>query len=153
MKHFTAIITVIMLALTATSCRENRDQTDEALRDAEMALAQGDMRAAESMTDHLVGDKNLSGLTPRQLGRLSLIYMQLADSSDHGDQSDHISSATACYRKAYELDKDSAAEFYNQVSPEQTSRVMMLSNIAESLDTPSDTFLQTVDTVPADTIN
>lgn len=153
MKHLTVIITAIIMALTTTSCQENRDQTNEALRDAEMALDQGDMRTAASVTQHLVGDKNLSGLTPRQLGRLSLIYMQLADSSDHSNQSEHISSATACYRKAYELDKDSAAEFYNQVSPEHTSRVMMLSNISESLDTPSDTFLQTVDTVPADTIH
>lgn len=149
MKHLPIIITVILAAIAA-SCSENRNQTDEALRDAEMALAQGDMRAAGSVADHLIGDRNLSGLTPRQLGRLSLIYMQLADSSD---QSDHVSSATACYRKAYEINRDSAAAFYNNVAPEHTSHVMMLSNIAESLDTPSDTFLHTVDTVPADTVH
>ena len=50
---------------------------EDDLRAAEMALANGDMRAAESATQHVVGSENFSGLTSKQLARLSLIYIAI----------------------------------------------------------------------------
>lgn len=131
---FSAVCAIISLA--AVSCNQTTEEMTEAdLREAEMAIAQGDMRAAESVTNHVIGSKPLENFTPRQLGRLSLIYMQLADSTDQGD---HVSQATECYRKAYEANADSANAFYSNVPPEHTARAVLLSAIVHSTDIPTD---------------
>lgn len=128
------IITVI--AIFAGSCTNTTDDViEQNLREAEMAVAQGDMKVAESVTKNIIGNRPLDNLTPRQLGRLSMVYMQLADSTDQGD---HVSHATECYRKAFEINPDSAASFYSNISPEHTAHAMLLSSIVHSTDIPAD---------------
>ena len=136
MRNFISHIIFTILAAVTVSCSNSyADAVEQNLREAEMAVAQGDMTVAESVSNNILGDKQMHDLTPRQLGRLSLEYKQLADSADHGD---HVSHATECYRKAFEINPDSANAFYNNVAPEHTAHAMLLSAIVHSTDIPTD---------------
>lgn len=138
MKTFIHTIIIAAAALLAACTQAETDTTEATLQEAEMAIAQGDMTAATNVARRLSGDKNLSGLSARQLGRLSLIYMQLADSSD---QADNVAAAADCYRRAFTQNADSAKAFYAGVEPEHTARAAMLSSITHSLDSPADSTL------------
>lgn len=108
---------------------------EESLRQAEEAVAQGDMQVARSVSDHIIGDENLSQLSAVQLARLSMVYMQLADSDNDG-----ASTATAAdlYNRAYKADADSAELFYTGVSPEQMQHVAAMSSLVSNLNHPVD---------------
>lgn len=136
MKTFVYSLIFALGALVTQSCSGSTEEmVENNLREAEMAVAQGDMRAAESVTRHIVGSKALENFTPSQLGRLSLIYMHLADSTDADDP---VSRATECYRAAFAVDSDSASAFYANVPPEHTAHAMLLSAIVHSTDLPAD---------------
>lgn len=119
-----------------TSTQE--DQMETELREAEMAVAQGDMTSAKSIAQNISNGKNFSGLSARQLGRLSLVYMQMADSVD---QPENVGAATECYRQAFATNADSAQRFYSEVGPEHTGHAVMLGAIVRSLDAPADSTL------------
>lgn len=153
---------VVVVALSLASCWGSSDAVEEDLQQAEMAIAQGDMRSASSIANHIVGDRNLTDLTPRQLGRLSMVYMQLADNTDPAD---YVASATDCYRRAYAADEDSATAYYSGVAPELTRYALMLTRIVNgsrraltdsiaagdtiyTLDTPEDSLTLDLDTIP-----
>ncbi len=139
MRSLSAIISTIALGVAAivTACSGNTDERIETeLRQAEMSVAQGDMVAAQSVADHVLNDTHTyQQLTPRQLGRLSLVYMQLSDSTD---QAGNVSSAISCFRKAYTDNPDSAAAFYATVPAEHTTRAIVLATITHAIDNPSD---------------
>lgn len=111
------------------------DDMEFTLRQAEMAVAAGDMITASSIAGKIDYGKNLSGLNAEKLARLSLIYMQIADSLE---PEDNISKAADLYKKAFELDADSAALFFTNVDAEQVGRTMMLSALVKSLEYPDD---------------
>lgn len=144
MTHLRIILACALPLMLAAACTGG-DRTDADLRDAEMAIAQGDMKVATSVADHIMGDKNITGLTSRQLARLSMIYMQIADSADTGG---NISTATKLYRSAYSANADSAALYYSTVPSHLTPHARMLAAIAGALDSPADLN----DSIPADTI-
>lgn len=151
MPRYTSAISrlTVMLALAIfTACSgSDASRFDDQLREAEMAVAEGDMTAATSIASRL-SDRHMESLTTRQLCRLSLIYMQMADSAN---QSDNIGVATECYRKAFETSPDSARLYYSQLGPEHTARVHMLATIVGSMDTPpSDS---EPDTIPFNALN
>lgn len=125
--YISKIACVVAMSLAICGCsRENSLEAD--LQQAEMSVAQGDMRAASSILRHIVKDgKNLSGLPASKLARLSLIYMQIADSMD---QSENVALATQCYNQAFTADPDSATQFYSSVSPEHTRYTVMLSALS-----------------------
>lgn len=136
MKTLLLFILTATLALIAGACSATTDdQIETELRTAEMAIARGDMKAARSVASHLSDGKKLTGLSSRQLGRLSLVYMQLADQED---QAENVSSAIGCYRKAFEVDSDSATEFYNNVAAEHTPRAMVLRALTHAQDNAAD---------------
>ncbi len=133
------ILAIVMPATLAAGCASSQeDQMEAELRDAEMAVAQGDMTSAKSIARHISDGKNFSGLSARQLGRLSLVYMQMADSAD---QSENVGAATECYRQAFATDADSDQSFYSEVGPEHTGHAVMLGAIVRSLDAPADSTL------------
>ncbi len=119
-------VAVIMGACSSGSSIE------EDLRAAEMALANGDMQAAESATRHVVGSENFSGLNSTQLARLSLVYIQMADSLD---RETNVGQAANCYRRAFEANRDSAAEFYSTLPADQMPYAMLLRALAQPRDT------------------
>ena len=136
MKQFLTSLFITFTAILTTSCSQPaRDDIENNLRDAEMQIAQGDMTAAQSAADYILGNQPLDKLTPRQLGRLSLIYMQISDSTDSEDP---VSHAADCYRAAYAANPDSADMFYSNVPTEHTARATLLSSIVHSNDIPTD---------------
>lgn len=130
MKHIYHFISLAFAAIMV-ACSSGSSIEDD-LRAAEMALANGDMRAAESATRHVVGSENLSGLSSKQLARLSLIYIQMADSLD---RETNVGQAANYYRRAFEANRDSAAEYYSTLSGDQMAYAMMLRALAQPRDT------------------
>lgn len=128
-----AILSATFLTL-AVACSSSFD-ADTELQAAEMAIATGDMDAATSVADHLSDGKNISGLSAKQLARLSIVYMQLADSIDN---SNNVSSALTVYRKAYEADRDSADAYYSALPSEKAQYSMMMANLVAGQDNPYD---------------
>lgn len=118
-------------ALIPGACSSGSSLEDD-LRTAEMAIANGDMVSAESATKHIVGSENLSGLTSRQLARLSMIYIQMADSLD---REDNMGQAANYYRRSFEANCDSAIEFYSSLPPQHLPYAMMLRALAQPRDT------------------
>lgn len=125
---------LLFSSLALTACGGHTD-ADETIRAAEMAIARGDMTAASSVAQQLTDSVNLSGLTARQLGRLSIVYMQLADSMDNAN---NVARATDAYRRAYSQQPDSAAIFYSSLPSETAQYSMMLSAIVGNQDHPFD---------------
>ena len=75
MKNLIIAGVVVCCIVAGISCSGGVvDRCDANIREAEMALVQGDMRAAESVANHIMGSADTVGLTPTQLCRLSLIY-------------------------------------------------------------------------------
>lgn len=133
MKTPLFIILTSIIALLCGACGStSENQVENDLRTAEDAIIRGDMKAAKSVANHLTDGENLTGLTPRQLGRLSIVYMQLADQAD---QADNVSAAIGCYRKAFAVDSDSATAYYNSVPGEHA---MVLSALTHAIDNPAD---------------
>ena len=128
MKH----LLFLLLGLTLAAC--SHSSAEDSLRSAEMALANGDMRAAESAADHVVGSENLAGLSSTQLARLSMVYIQLADSMD---REDNVGQATNYYRMAYSADPDSAGEYFSTLNADKVPYAMMLRTLAQSNDSTS----------------
>lgn len=99
---------------------------DQSIRQAEDALARGDMQVAESVSSKILGTGNETGLTATQLARLSMVYMQLADGTRN---SDYTGRANDLYKKAYDVDADSAARYYNNVRADLQQHVELLSKL------------------------
>ena len=111
-----------------------------------MAIANGDMRAASSAADHIVGNRNLSDLSANQLARLSIIYMQMADSIDREDS---VGQATQCYKQAYDANSDSATAFYLSLNPDKMRYAVMLKALASPPDTINNFYYEE----PSDTLS
>lgn len=110
------LISAISISAIIASCSGAMSvDVADTVRQAEQAIAKGDMAAAQSAGDYLLGDENLSSLSASQLARLSIVYMQLADSVD---QQSNINKATDLYDRAIKLNADSAADYYNNLSPD-----------------------------------
>lgn len=137
MKFKSIILSALLVCstlLAGSSCSSKID-IDSELQNAEMAIAMGDMDAATSVAENLSDGKNLSGLSAKQLARLSIVYMQIADSVDNGT---NVNSAIEAYRRAYQADADSADAYYSALPSERAQYSMMLANIVAGLDTPYD---------------
>lgn len=133
--NISIIASAILILSAAYSCGNSTTDIEQQLQRAEMAVAQGDMTAARSAAEHLIGDDNLSTLPASKLARLSMVYMQIADSMD---QDSNVAIATDLYRRAYEANPDSAAMYYSQISPEHMQYATMLSTLVSNIDNPYD---------------
>lgn len=130
MKNKILYLSLFLVTLLC-SCSSGASVEDD-LRAAEMAIANGDMVSAESATRHIVGSKNFSGLTSKQLARLSMVYIQMADSLD---REDNMGQAANYYRRAYETNSDSASEFYSTLPPDHMPYAMILRALTQPCDT------------------
>lgn len=108
---------------------------DEEIQSAEMALAAGDMRVARSVADHLLQGPDSTGLSASRLARLSMVYIRLAE---HPDYTEMAANAVNCYRKAYELNPDSARAYYDNLDPEQVPTAEFLYHLVSSGDAEYD---------------
>lgn len=128
------ILTSLGATLLFSACGNSSGTTStDELREAEAAVALGDMEAAKSVASRLIGSSNLSDLPAKELARLSLVYMQIADSTDREAS---IAQATDLYRRAYKTNPDSASAFYSDVNPEMYSYVTMLKTLVGHIENP-----------------
>ncbi len=143
MKHIaTLIFSVLTLALVSCS---GQPSIEDELRNAEAAIAVGNIKTASSVAAHITGSDNISRLSSSQFARLSLIYMQLADSID---REDNVGQAADFYRRAYMADSDSATAFYTGLDAEKMQYANMLRSLASPRDTANiSSFYDTTDTI------
>ncbi len=130
------------MCLAFSACSGSSD-IESQIREAEMATAKGDMTAARSVASHLVGNENLSDMPASQLARLSIVYMQLAD-TDSTDIQSNVSTAAGLYRRAYETDADSASLYYSTLPPDKLPYARLLSILVRNIDNPYDMASDTV---------
>lgn len=127
---------VVIVVVAVTGCQGTSSSEMEAtIQDAEMAVAGGDMISASSIASKLSAGKNLSGLSAEQLARLSLVYMQIADSVE---TEENISRATDLYRQAYIADAAAADSFYVNIDQDKLPFALMLSTLVNLMDGSSD---------------
>lgn len=123
-----------MTALALTSC--GGSDVSERISSAEMAYATEDAAVSRRICDEIMDDNSRdSNLTAMQLGRMSILYMQLYDRTDDADALD---MATQCYRSAFETDADSATYFYTHLPVDQDKYGMSLTTLVQSIDNPAD---------------
>lgn len=109
-------IILILSVISACTATPGAASFESELRDAERAVARGDMQAAVSVAAHLSDDPQLHTRSAEQLGRLSMVYIQLADSIDHEA---NVDKAADIYDIALSNDPDSTRLFFQSVDPAQ----------------------------------
>lgn len=129
-RKYLILTSMIVAMLCYQSCISNENHTEKDLQQAEISLIHGNIADAARIAKH-INERDTDTLTCRQLGRLSLIYMQLADSVDTDD---NIGLATELCRRAFAMNVDSATLFYSSVSQQQTPYAIMLTAIVGALD-------------------
>lgn len=127
MKALYKILTLITLSLLY-ACSGPNPADDIAA--AEDALAIGDAEHAREICNSLTED-NGPKLSATQLAHISLIYMQLSDTSDDPEI---IDRAARCWRDAMTLNTDSAMAFYQSAPVEQQKNVILLAAIVHTFD-------------------
>ena len=60
-------ITISLLSIVMAACSGSAESIERSLREAEAAVTKGDMEAARSVSEHLLGDENFSNFSPRSL--------------------------------------------------------------------------------------
>lgn len=139
MKLFTRIFAVALTltaVMTACQFKPTVESIETTLRDAEDAVAIGDMASAESVVAYLTNDPELPArMSSTQLARISMIYMQVADSID---QEGNTNRAADFYDMAYKANADSADAFYRAVEPSRMQYVETLSNHSANRANPVD---------------
>lgn len=115
----TSLLLPALLAITclwACSGTTSSESIETELRKAERALADGDMTVAMAVAAHLSDDPRLHSMSTRQLGRLSMLYIQLADSIE---PENNVDRAADIYDIALQNDPDSTRIFFQSVDPAQ----------------------------------
>lgn len=140
MRLFLHILTAVLSGMTllaAASCNGpvSVESIEESLRNAENAIAKGDMKVAQSVASNISDSLTLDRMSVTQLGRLSMIFMQVADSLE---QSANTETATDIYDRAFRTDADSARDFYNTIEPERMQFVETLTASSAARRNPFD---------------
>lgn len=120
----------LLLTAFLTSCH-NAAGVEEDLRLAEMSLVQGDITTAHSIADRLSEGENLSDLSAKQLARLSLVYIQLADGEENNDLA---VNATDLYRRANTANSDSVADYFQSLSSSEADYATLLHHLVSAKD-------------------
>lgn len=149
MRHILFIAAII--ASIASACKGNR-QASEDLRDAELALADGDMTVARSVADKLLGPSAIETLSATELARLSMVYMQMAE--EENDNTALVATAADLYRRACRENADSAKAYYLSLSASDETLASQLFHIVAATDSagviPAEVLL--ADTIPSDSL-
>lgn len=142
LKHLLTALPAIMLAGCAAT------STVDDIADAQSLLEGGDTESAQEICDIILARTDSATVGPRAYGMLSLTYMRLAETSN---QDDNIANAAISYRRAYNLDADSAAAYYGSLSGDDLMRLSMLSTIARSFGRVHEVIPEVTDSFDFDT--
>lgn len=126
------IYLMIIIAVMATLAGCKGGDVSSTVREAEMALADGDMTAARSVADKVLGPESIEKLTATDLARLSLVYMEMADKE--ADNNTVVATAADLYRRAMKINADSARAFYLSLPPERVPLAVQLFHIVTATD-------------------
>ncbi len=133
--RFAVPVAVIALVFIGSACG-GAAETENAIRDAEMALANGDMEVATSVADHITNSSaDASNLSATQLARLSIVYAQLAEFSN--DDTNTAVAVNYC-RAALKENADSTEAYYSQLPPDQVGYARALMLIVQNIENPRD---------------
>lgn len=138
LKHRLTYLLAICLAAVSSACSGNSaENIEQMLREAESAVAKGDMTAARSVAANLTDDPNMKSLSATQAARLSMVYMQIAETLDKDDNA-NTDRATDLYDTAFKINADSASAYYSSVEPEMLQYVETLSARSAHRNNPVD---------------
>lgn len=118
---------------SAACSTRSADEFNSDLRQAEMAVAHGDMKVASSVVESITDGRNLSDLSATQLARLSMVYMQMADESN---PEVNTAMATDMYRRAFKASPDSAEAYFSSLPFDKMQYANMLHTLTNSIDSP-----------------
>ncbi len=124
----------VLLCSVVAGC--GNSSISEQVASAEIAYAGDDVAATRRICDEIMGEHIANGgIVASELGRLSILYMQLYDRTDDAEALDQ---ATRCYRMAFEQNADSAAYFYSHLPVEEDKYAISLAGLVNSIDNPAD---------------
>lgn len=123
----------VMTICVVSGCTGGSPSDD--LDAAHSLLEAGDVKSAQEICDDLLARSDSNDIGVSNYGRLSLTYMELAEQAD---QDDNIVNATLSYYRAYNIDADSAAAYYNALTGDDAMRYSMLATIINSPEIPFD---------------
>lgn len=132
-KYLYTLLSAATLSVAVACGSSSATSAIDDIREAEAATAVGDMEAAKSVASRVLGSGTIDKLPASELARLSLVYMQIADSTDRESS---VAYAADLYRRAYKADPDSAASVYSDVNPEMYPYVEMLRTLVGRIDNP-----------------
>lgn len=124
MKIKTAILAAATAAIMAACTPQS---TESQLRQAEDAIIAGNITAATSVARHLTTPEAMQKLSATQAARLSLVYMQIADSTDYDS---NIATAVELYRHAMHTGPDSAHHYFQSIPSDKIPHLIILQNIS-----------------------
>lgn len=130
------ILTSVLVSLGVAVASCGRESIAERVSSAEMAMGAEDVASTRMICDEIMGETAGAGsIEAVELGRLSILYMQLYDRTD---DTDAMNQAVKCYRSAFEQNADSAQAFYNRLPVDQEKYAMSLATLVQSIDNPAD---------------
>lgn len=132
-RRVAGIAAILFVMIAAACSSDSSSAVSDEITEAEHSLSAGDPATAKEISDALMKGDTHARLTVGDLCRLSMVYMQLADISDEGD---NIGYATQCWREAYKMQPDSAKAYYNRVPAELQKNVILLAALVRTMDHP-----------------
>lgn len=130
MKNLLITLIIIFTTMAAATSCDSRSSAAEDLREAEMAVIDGNMTAARSVADRLLGATD--SLSSRELARLSIVYMHMAD--EENDNTALVATAADLYRRAWRENADSAAAYYASLDPAEEALAGQLHHLVVATD-------------------
>ena len=126
---------IIAGCMTVASCdAPTPGEINSSLDAADSYLADGNPTEARRTADAILGSDS-TRMSASQLGRLALVYMQVADKSDDPST---VGQAIVCYRMAVRVNTDSAEAYFSHLSGEETAYAEMLREISHRMEAPRD---------------
>lgn len=138
----------VALPLSFSSCGEAHT-VNEQVATAETAMAEQNYEAGRRICDGLLGEQDKNVISAAEYARLSILYMQFYENAD---DSEALEMAVECYRKARELDADSAMAVYATLPADEHKYAYALSMIVSGMDNPGDSALDNDRYVAPDSI-
>lgn len=118
-----------------TACGSSASSNSAEVGSAERAVSSGDYATAKEIADKLVKKGAKENLSVSDLCRLSIIYMQVYETTDEGEDT---GAAIQCYRDAFALQPDSAKSFYSSVPLDQQKYVVLMTALVRTMEHPAD---------------
>jgi len=121
---------ILLLSVTLLSaCSSPQEEGCDDLAEVEQALDCADFdRAQQLLNDHF-SDDAIQNLSAEQYGRLSIIYMRLADVTDSPDNWQSTPIAADLYGRAFKADSVVAEKFYSSLPTEYNGFINVMRNV------------------------